>query len=293
MYFCFLLHRWPHISRAHLGSKCVTLFLSPLSACLLLSHSSRATRCADVPLNEASSSKGSSATVLLEQLGEPRRQRWGKADSSQSSLMTPVGNTEHRVYVRTEQEGDNKKNKGEKVKWSDRRTRTNISRAWVACGLGSHRRVRPLSQNKVNFGNKLTVIVLFITSGAEPRKTKLQWVNLWLIWTLCQPQDRSIGSIYRGGGEGGFIRGNENDLRAHRLTIRCGAHARPVDRRDEEVLLCLLIVHSYLLKPAARACTSKIADKAWLCVHRITDVIYKKIQFAAWILFAFLLVLQF
>lgn len=69
-----------------------------------------------MPVNEASSSEGSSAPVLLEQLGEPQRQRWGKAatvtmvpNSSQSSLMTPVGNTEHRVYVRTEQEGDNKK----------------------------------------------------------------------------------------------------------------------------------------------------------------------------------------
>lgn len=76
-----------------------------------------------MPGNEASSSEGSSAAVLLEQLGEARTQRWGKAatvtavpDSSQSSLMTPVGNTEHRVYVRTEQEGNDRKNKEERVK---------------------------------------------------------------------------------------------------------------------------------------------------------------------------------
>lgn len=65
-----------------------------------------------MPVNEASSSEGSAAPVLLEQRGEPWRHRWGKAatvtvvpDSSQSSLMTPVGNTE---FARTEQEGDNK-----------------------------------------------------------------------------------------------------------------------------------------------------------------------------------------
>lgn len=74
-----------------------------------------------MPGNEASSSEGSSATVLLEQPGEARRQRWGKAatvtavpDSSQSSLMTPGGNAEQRVHVRTEQEGNNnKKERGE------------------------------------------------------------------------------------------------------------------------------------------------------------------------------------
>lgn len=191
MYFCFLLHCWPHISRAHLVSKCVTLFLSPLSACLLLSHSSRATRCTDVPVNEASLSEGSSATVLLEQLGGPRRQRWGKAatvtvvpDSSQSSLMTPMGKHRAQSLCQDSKREKTKGKKGEKVKWTERRTGTNISRAWVTRGLGSHRRVRPLSQNKVDFGEKLRVIVLFITSGAESRKTKLPWVNLWLIWTL-------------------------------------------------------------------------------------------------------------
>lgn len=75
MYFLFLLHCWPYISRSHLVSNRVTLFRSPLSAGLLLSHSSRALRCADVPGNKASSSESSSATALLEQVGEPRRQR--------------------------------------------------------------------------------------------------------------------------------------------------------------------------------------------------------------------------
>lgn len=75
MYFLFVLHCWPYISRSHLVSNRVTLFRSPLSACLLLSHSSRVVRFADVPGNKASSSESSSATALLEQVGEPRRRR--------------------------------------------------------------------------------------------------------------------------------------------------------------------------------------------------------------------------
>lgn len=106
LYFLLLLHCWPHISRPHLVSK---PYFSHL--CLLLSHSSGAMRCADVPVNEVSSADGFWAPDLLEQV-DPRRQRWVNAatvtvvpESCQSYLMTPEGNSKHRVLCQNRARG--------------------------------------------------------------------------------------------------------------------------------------------------------------------------------------------
>lgn len=207
MYFRFLLHRWPHISRAHLVSKCVTLFLSPLSACLLLSHSSRATRRADVPVNEASSSEGSSATALLDQLGEPRRQRWGKAatvtvvpGSSQSSLMTPVGKHRAQSWCQDRARGRKQKERKER-RWSELKEgrgqaspEPQLHVGWGPIVMSGH-----CLRTKSTLGTNWPLLCCLSPLVLNPEKQNFsEWTCDWF-GLYASHQHGSLGTIYTGG----------------------------------------------------------------------------------------------